>query len=63
MYTHTSRKGVETAQTLEGIEAQILQNKKDLPAAIIANQNAGAGAAEQGAAAISGALFSSCVLV
>lgn len=55
MSTHISRKGVETAQTLEGIEAQILQNKKDLPAAIIANQNAGAGAAEQGAAAISGA--------
>ncbi|KAH7067856.1 hypothetical protein FB567DRAFT_483384 [Paraphoma chrysanthemicola] len=46
-----SAAAVETTQTLEGIEAQILQNKKDFPAAVIANQNAGK--AEQGAAAIS----------
>ncbi|KAL5113591.1 hypothetical protein ACEQ8H_008539 [Pleosporales sp. CAS-2024a] len=45
---------VKTAQTLEGIEAQILQNQKDLPAAIQANKNAGA--AQQGAAAISALL-------
>ncbi|KAF2845144.1 hypothetical protein T440DRAFT_283230 [Plenodomus tracheiphilus IPT5] len=44
---------VETAQTLEGISAQILQNQKDLPAAIAANQAAGAAGTNEGAAAIS----------
>ena len=51
--------GVQTAQTLEGIQAQILQNKKDFPAAVLANQNAGAAGLNEGAAAISGALLSS----
>jgi hypothetical protein len=54
MYTHIPV-GVKTAQTLEGIEAQILQNKKDFPAAVQANQNAGAAGLNEGAEAISGA--------
>jgi hypothetical protein len=58
MYTHIPV-GVKTAQTLEGIEAQILQNKKDFPAAVKANQNAGAAGLDEGAAAISGAFTSS----
>lgn len=53
--------GVKTTQTLEGIEAQILQNKKDFPAAVQANQNAGAANLDEGAAAISGALFSTTI--
>jgi hypothetical protein len=32
---------IATAQTLEGVEAQILQNKADLNAAVAANQQAG----------------------
>lgn len=51
----TPRIAVDTAQTLEGISAQILQNQKDLPAAIAANQAAGAAGSNEGAAAISGA--------
>jgi hypothetical protein len=51
--------GVETTQTLEGIEAQILQNKKDFPAAVKANQNAGAANLNEGAEAISGAFYPS----
>jgi hypothetical protein len=54
MYTHIPV-GVKTSQTLEGIEAQILQNKKDFPAAVKANQNAGAAGLNEGAEAISGA--------
>lgn len=38
---------IKSAQTLEGIMAQIAQNKKDLPAAIQGNENAGS-VAEQG---------------
>ncbi|KAH8732033.1 hypothetical protein GQ44DRAFT_272243 [Phaeosphaeriaceae sp. PMI808] len=55
--TNTSAAAVETAQTLEGIQAQILQNKKDFKAAVAANQAAGAAGANEGAAAISGAFF------
>ena len=51
--THTV--GVATAQTLEGISAQILQNQKDLPVAIAANQAAGAAGGDENASAISGA--------
>lgn len=58
--THTLRPpAVDTAQTLQGISAQILQNQKDLPIAIAANQAAGAVGQDGGAAAISGAWFSS----
>jgi hypothetical protein len=57
MYTHIPV-GVKTAQTLQGIEAQILQNKKDFPAAVQANINAGAAGLNEGAEAISGALIS-----
>lgn len=59
MYVHilTSPKGVPTAQTLEGIQAQILQNNKDFAAAVKANQNAGAAGLNEGALAISGALL------
>lgn len=46
---------VDTAQTLSGILAQVEQNKQDLPAAIAANQAAGAAAGNEGASAISGA--------
>jgi hypothetical protein len=46
---------VDTAQTLSGVLAQVEQNKKDLPAAIAANQAAGAAGGGEGAAAISGA--------
>ncbi|KAH6861449.1 hypothetical protein B0T12DRAFT_452743 [Alternaria alternata] len=55
--TNESASAVDTAQTLEGISAQILQNKKDLPAAIAANQAAGAAGGNEGASAISGALI------
>ena len=70
MYTHTplvpSNNGslsrdppeITTAQTLDGINKQIAQNKKDLPAAIAANQAAGAVNGNEGASAISGASFS-----
>ncbi|CAN9089304.1 hypothetical protein CUC08_Gglean000966 [Alternaria sp. MG1] len=51
--TNESASAVDTAQTLEGISAQILQNKKDLPAAIAANQAAGAAGGNEGASAIS----------
>ncbi|KAF1936609.1 hypothetical protein EJ02DRAFT_470317 [Clathrospora elynae] len=44
---------VKTAQTLQGISAQILQNVKDLPVAIAANQAAGAAGGNAGASAIS----------
>lgn len=44
-----------TTQTLEGISAQILQNQKDLPAAIAANKAAGAAGANENAAAVAGA--------
>jgi hypothetical protein len=54
----TSPEGVETTQTLEGIQAQILQNNKDFAAAVKANQNAGAAGLNEGAVAISGALLS-----
>lgn len=54
---------VETTQTLEGISAQILQNKKDFPAAVAANQAAGAAGINEGAAAISGAFHSSRLVV
>jgi hypothetical protein len=47
--------GVDTAQTLEGILAQVEQNKKDLPAAIAANVAAGVAGGNEGASAISGA--------
>ena len=46
---------MDTSQTLAGISAQILQNQKDLPAAIAANQAAGAAGTNENAAAISGA--------
>jgi hypothetical protein len=64
LYSHVSilipRPAVDTAQTLQGISAQILQNQKDLPIAIAANQAAGAVGDDGGAAAISGAFaFSS----
>lgn len=54
--------GVTTAQTLQGISNQILQNQKDLPVAIAANQAAGAAGGNEGASAISGAFayYSSC---
>ncbi|KAF1833994.1 hypothetical protein BDW02DRAFT_355616 [Decorospora gaudefroyi] len=55
--TSQSAAAVDTAQTLEGISAQILQNQKDLPAAIAANQAAGAAGGNEGASAISGAFF------
>ena len=48
--------GVTTAQTLQGISNQILQNQQDLPVAIAANQAAGAAGGNEGASAISGAL-------
>ncbi|KAI4698920.1 hypothetical protein J4E81_005532 [Alternaria sp. BMP 2799] len=51
--TDEAASAVDTAQTLEGISAQILQNKKDLPAAIAANQAAGAAGGNEGASAIS----------
>ncbi|CAI6305938.1 unnamed protein product [Periconia digitata] len=61
--TDNSASGVETAQTLQGISAQILQNQKDLPIAIAANQAVGAAEAavankdnEAGIAAISALL-------
>ncbi|KAF1847859.1 uncharacterized protein K460DRAFT_64757 [Cucurbitaria berberidis CBS 394.84] len=54
--TNTSAAAVDTSQTLEGISAQILQNKKDLPAAIAANQAAGAAGGNEGASAISALL-------
>jgi hypothetical protein len=57
MYPYSLLVAVDTAQTLEGISAQILQNKKDLPAAIAANQAAGAAGGNEGASAISGAFF------
>ena len=57
MYLYSLPLAVDTAQTLEGISAQILQNKKDLPAAIAANQAAGAAGGNEGASAISGALI------
>ena len=47
---------ITTAQTIDGINKQIAQNKKDLPAAIAANQAAGAVNGNEGASAISGAL-------
>ncbi|KAF3009656.1 hypothetical protein E8E13_007890 [Curvularia kusanoi] len=49
----TTAKGVTTAQTLQGVSAQILQNQKDLPVAIAANQAAGAAGGNEGASAIS----------
>jgi len=55
LYPYSLRLAVDTAQTLEGISAQILQNQKDLPAAIAANQAAGAAGGNEGASAISGA--------
>lgn len=55
MYIYSLPLAVDTAQTLEGISAQILQNQKDLPAAIAANQAAGAAGGNEGASAISGA--------
>jgi hypothetical protein len=55
MYPYSRPLAVDTAQTLEGISAQILQNQKDLPAAIAANQAAGAAGGIEGASAISGA--------
>ncbi|USP72829.1 uncharacterized protein yc1106_00103 [Curvularia clavata] len=54
--TNKSAASVDTAQTLEGISAQILQNQKDLPAAIAANQAAGAAKGNEGASAISALL-------
>ena len=54
----TSPVGVTTAQTLQGISNQILQNQQDLPVAIAANQAAGAAGGNEGASAISGALLS-----
>ncbi|KAJ4373514.1 hypothetical protein N0V86_007654 [Didymella sp. IMI 355093] len=45
--------GVDTAQTLQGISNQILQNQKDLPVAIAANQAAGLAGGNEGASAIS----------
>ncbi|KAH7413955.1 hypothetical protein DE146DRAFT_13529 [Phaeosphaeria sp. MPI-PUGE-AT-0046c] len=51
--TDEKASSVETTQTLEGIEAQILQNKKDFAVAVQANQNAGAANLDEGAAAIS----------
>ncbi|KAJ6281488.1 hypothetical protein J3E71DRAFT_380578 [Bipolaris maydis] len=54
--TDKSASAVDTAQTLEGISAQILQNQKDLPAAIAANQAAGAAGGNEGASAISALL-------
>lgn len=47
--------GVKTTQTLEGIQAQILQNVKDFDAAVAANVAAGAAGGIEGASAISGA--------
>ncbi|EUC30866.1 hypothetical protein COCCADRAFT_38945 [Bipolaris zeicola 26-R-13] len=54
--TSKAASAVDTAQTLEGISAQILQNQKDLPAAIAANQAAGAAGGNEGASAISALL-------
>ena len=51
----TQTVGVDTAQTLQGISDQILQNQQDLPVAIAANQAAGAAGGGEGASAISGA--------
>ncbi|KAF2245834.1 hypothetical protein BU26DRAFT_57282 [Trematosphaeria pertusa] len=51
--TNTTAAAVDTAQTLAGIEAQVLQNQQDLPAAIAANQAAGAAGGDEGASAIS----------
>ncbi|KAF2269393.1 hypothetical protein CC78DRAFT_508786 [Lojkania enalia] len=51
--TNTSAAAVDTAQTLSGILAQVEQNKKDLPAAITANQAAGAAGGNECASAIS----------
>ncbi|ORX95201.1 hypothetical protein BCR34DRAFT_608017 [Clohesyomyces aquaticus] len=56
--TNTSAAAVDTAQTLSGVLAQVEQNKKDLPAAIAANQAAGASGVDEGLLAIS-ALVSS----
>lgn len=50
---NSSAAAVDTAQTLQGISAQILQNQKDLPVAIAANQAAGAAGGNEGASAIS----------
>ncbi|KAF1997020.1 hypothetical protein P154DRAFT_556009 [Amniculicola lignicola CBS 123094] len=55
--TNTTAAAVDTAQTLSGILAQVEQNKKDLPAAIAANQVAAPDT--QGAAAISALVPSS----
>ncbi|KAF2728180.1 hypothetical protein EJ04DRAFT_592303 [Polyplosphaeria fusca] len=53
--TNSSASAVDTAQTLNGILAQVEQNKKDLPAAIAANEAAGAAGGNEGASAISAA--------
>ncbi|KAF2826586.1 hypothetical protein CC86DRAFT_455322 [Ophiobolus disseminans] len=51
--TDPSAAGVETTQTKDGIAAQIQQNRQDFPAAVAANQAAGADGSNEGAAAIS----------
>ena len=48
---------VTTAQSLDAIAKQVAQNLVDLPAAIAANQAAGAVNGNAGASAISGASF------
>lgn len=45
---------VSTAQTLEGIDAQIAENQVDLPAAVAANQQQGTDQAVKGLAAMNG---------
>ena len=56
-HIHESLIGVETAQTLAGVLAQVEQNKKDLPAAIAANQAAGVAGGDAGASAINGSFI------
>lgn len=48
---------ITTAQTLDGINKQIAQNKKDLPAAIAAIAAAGAVGGSADASRVSGALL------
>lgn len=45
---------LQNAQTLDGVNKQVAQNLKDLPAAIAANQAAGSDEAAQGKAAVDG---------
>lgn len=49
--------GIETAASLEAVAAQTLQNQKDFPAAVAANQAAGAAGTNPDAAVIPGALL------